>query len=185
MLGETFGIWRGASILGGFLGVILVLQPTSVQFDLYMFLGLFSAFLYALTQIVTRKYCKKEDPVAMSYWLTITFFITGLIGMIFLWLFPSVIGIDFINRASSILSLTPLLIITLIGVCIVIVHYALSAAYQNAPASLLGPLEYAYLPMAVAGGYFFYDEIPSFTAFIGMVMIVIAGLIVAWRKDAF
>ncbi len=184
MLGETFGIWRGISIVGGFVGVILVLQPTSVEFDSYMILALFSAFLYALTQVVTRKYCKKEDPVAISYWLTITFFATGLFGMIALWLLPSMNGINFVNRPNVTLPLAPLLILSFIGVCSVIVHYALSAAYQNAPASLLGPLEYVYLPLALVGGYFFYDEIPNFTAFIGISIIIVAGLIVAWRKDA-
>lgn len=184
MLGETFGIWRTVSLLGGFIGVILILQPTSIDFDPLMILALLSAFLYALTQVFTRKYCKKEDPTAMSCWLTITFFITGATGSIVLWLFPNFVGEVFINRPNVLLSQTPFLIVCFLGLCSIILHYALSAAYQNAPSSLLGPLEYIYLPLAAIGGFLFFDEIPNLTAFIGVGIIVIVGLIVAWRKDA-
>jgi len=184
LLGETFGIWRATSLVGGFIGVILILQPTSVAFDSYMLLALFSAFLYALTQVVTRKYCKKENPAAISYWLTITFLVTGIIGMFTLWLLPSLIGNDFINRENFALPINPLLALIFIGFCSIIIHYCLSAAYQNAPASILGPLEYVYLPLAVVGGYIFYDEIPNLMALTGILIIIIAGLIVAWRKDA-
>jgi len=184
ILGETFGIWRSTSLIGGFVGVILVLQPTSVDFDSFIILGLLSAFLYALTQVVTRKYCKKEDPVALSFWLTVTFLMTGLVGFLVLWFFPSLIGTSFVDRPSIILPASVTLLILILGVCSIIVHYALSAAYQNAPSSILGPLEYTYLPLAVIGGYLFFDEIPNLTAFIGIAIIIVAGVIVAWRKDA-
>lgn len=184
MLGETFGIWRSTSLVGGFVGVILILQPTSVEFDSHMILALLSAFLYALTQVVTRKYCKKEDPAAISCWLTITFLFSGCAGMLVLWLLPSLLDTSFINRPTVTMPLLPFLALTFIGVCSIIIHYCLSAAYQNAPSSLIGPLEYIYLPLAAVGGYFFYNEIPNLTALIGILIIIAAGLIVAWRKDA-
>ena len=61
-------------------------------------------------------------------------------------------------------------------------HLALAAAYQNAPASLVGPLEYLYLPITIFGGYFFFDEIPKTNALIGIAIIITAGLIIAWRE---
>lgn len=184
MLNETFGIWRATSLISGFVGVILILQPTSIEFDPFMILALLSAFLYALTQVVTRKYCRKEDPSALSYWLTITFLFTGVCGIAVIWLLPSLAGTKFINRSFVIMDWTPLLILGFLGISSIVVHYTLSAAYQNAPSSLLGPLEYIYLPMAVAGGYFFYDEIPNLSAFIGIIIIIAAGIIITWRKDS-
>ena len=183
MLGETFGIWRATSLVAGFIGVMLILQPTSVEFDPLLILSVLSAFLYALTQVVTRKYCKREDPIALSCWLTITFLITGLIGIIVLWTFPTLQGTEFINRSNVQLPLIPFLIICFLGVCSIVIHYALSAAYQNAPSSILGPLEYIYMPLAVIGGLLFFDEIPNKTALLGITIVVVAGLIVAWRKE--
>lgn len=183
MLGETFGLWRTISLIGGFIGVLLVLQPNSAEYDPFILLAILSAFLYALTQVATRKYCKKEDPTAMSFWLTVTFLITGIIGIIVLWAINPLIGTEFINRPTVTLAWLPLLIIALLGISNIIVHYTLSAAYQNAPSSLIAPLEYIYLPIAAIGGYFFYKEVPNLMALIGIVLIIIAGLIVAWRKD--
>nr|CAA6830928.1 MAG: Unknown protein [uncultured Thiotrichaceae bacterium] len=61
-------------------------------------------------------------------------------------------------------------------------HFSLAAAYQNAPASLVAPLEYLYMPLAILGGYVFFDEIPHATAIVGIVIIISAGLIIAWRE---
>lgn len=184
MLGEKFGLWRTISLIGGFIGVLLVLQPNSTEYDPAILLALLSAFLYALTQVVTRKYCKKEDPTAISFWLTITFLITGILGMTTLWLVNPLVGEAFINRPTVSLAWLSLAVISFLGISNVIVHYTLSAAYQNAPSSLIAPLEYIYLPIAALGGYFFYDEVPNFMALIGIIIIIVAGLIVAWRKDA-
>jgi len=183
MLGERFGVWRTGSLIGGFIGVVLILQPTSTEFDPMMFIALCSAFLYALTQVVTRKYCKREDPTAMSCWLTITFLTTGAIGSLVLWLYPALVGDAFINRSNTLLPQTLFLIVCFLGLCSIVLHYSLSAAYQNAPSSLLGPLEYVYLPLAALGGYVYFNETPNLIAFLGIGIIVIAGLIVAWRKD--
>lgn len=184
MLNERFGLWRTVSLIGGFIGVVMVLQPNSASYDPIILLSLLSAFLYALTQVVTRKYCKKEEPTALSFWLTITFLFTGFVGMVIVWLSPSINGVEFINRPNVLLDWYPLVIISLLGISNIIVHYSLSAAYQNAPSSLLGPLEYTYLPIAAIGGYVFYNEIPNTTAIIGILIIIGAGLIVAWRKDS-
>lgn len=183
MLNETFGLWRAMSLVAGFIGVLLILQPSSTAYDPAMLLALLSALLYALTQVVTRKYCKHEDPTSLSFWLTITFLMTGLTGMLILWIFPSLTDVHFVNRPSVFLPLSTMLIILFLGACSIVVHYTLSAAYQNAPSSLLGVLEYIYMPIAVAGGYLFFDEVPNKIAFIGIAIIVVAGMIVAWRKD--
>jgi len=184
MLGETFGIWRTASLIAGFIGVLMIIQPHSVEFDPFLILGVISSFLYALTQVVTRKYCKNENPIALSYWLAITFMLTGLIGIAVFWLMPSLAGSEFLNRPTATIPSNIFLLICIVAMCSIVMHFAMSAAYQNAPSSLIAPLEYTYLPIAVVGGYIFYNEIPNTMAFIGLTIIIIAGLVVAWRKDA-
>lgn len=184
LLGEKFGRWRLFSLIAGFIGVLLVLQPNSKEFEPLTLLALVSAFFYAMTQVITRKYCKNEQPIALSCWLTITFLVTGLLGMLILWLIPSLNGSSFLDRPSSMMPLIPFLLLCFVSVCSIAMHFALSAAYQNAPSSIIAPLEYLYLPLVMLGGYFFYDEIPNSMAILGIVCIISAGLIVAWRKDA-
>jgi drug/metabolite transporter (DMT)-like permease len=182
MIGETLGIWRLISVVSGFIGVMLILQPTSSQFDPILILPVICAFLYALTQVFTRKYCKNENPLAISYWLTVTFMISGLIGLIITWLLPVPAETGFLTRPATLIPVIPTLVIAAIAVGSLIMHFALASAYQNAPASLVAPLEYLYLPLTILGGYFFFDEIPQSSAIAGIGIIIAAGLIIAWRE---
>ena len=183
MLKEKIGVWRLTSVVSGFIGVLLILQPTSAAFEWVLILPVICGFLYALTQVVTRKYCKDEDPLALSFWLTVTFFISGLIGVLVLFSLPTMQDPGFMTRPVILLDWNKTLVLIVIGAASLIMHFALAAAYQNAPGSLVGPLEYLYLPIAVIGGYFFFDEVPKVSALIGIFIIISAGLIIAWREQ--
>lgn len=183
MLKENVGVWRLTSVISGFLGVLLILQPTSSTFEWVLVLPVICGFLYALTQVVTRKYCKDEDPLALSFWLTVAFFISGLIGVLVLLSLPAIQDPGFMTRPAIFISWDKTLVLIVIGAASLVMHFALAAAYQNAPGSLVGPLEYLYLPIAVIGGYFFFDETPKLSALIGIAIIISAGLIIAWREQ--
>ena len=183
MLKENVGVWRLTSVVSGFIGVLLILQPTSEAFEWVLILPVVCGFLYALTQVVTRKYCRDEDPLALSFWLTVTFLISGVIGLLYLFLVPAMNDSSFLSRPMSLLAWDKTVVLIVIAAASLLMHFALAAAYQNAPGSLVGPLEYLYLPIAVIGGYVFFDEVPEIYALIGIAIIVIAGLIIAWREQ--
>jgi len=182
MLKETIGIWRISSAVGGFIGVLLILQPDFSQLDPMIFLPVVCGFAYALTQAYTRKYCKNEDPIAVSFWLTFMFLQSGLLGLIVLSFIPAVPDPGFLSRPLVMLPLPQLF--TLIGIAIssVIMHFSIAAAYQNAPATLIAPLEYLYLPIAIIGGYLFFDETPNSIGLLGVFIVIAAGLIITWRE---
>ena len=175
-------IWRILSVVIGFIGVLLILRPDSADFVPTMLMPVASGFFYALTQVYTRKYCKQEDPLAISYWLTFTFMFMGLIGMLMVHLLADGSSTHFLNHSAMITTLVPTLIIIAIGIGSLIMHFAITAAYQNAPASLIAPLEYMYLPMAVIGGMIWLDETPTLSALVGIAIIISSGLIIAWRE---
>lgn len=182
MLKERIGIWRLSSVLVGFAGVVLIVQPDPATFDLMSVLPVICAFFYALTQVFTRKYCKHENPVAMSFWLTAVFLVSGILGVMGLALLPEVPEPDFLTRPLISLPMVALLVLVAVSIGSVAMHFALAAAYQNAPASLVSPLEYLYLPAAIVGGYLFFDEVPNAMALAGTVIIIMAGLTIAWRE---
>ncbi len=88
ILKEQIGIWRITSAIGGFIGVLLILQPDFSQLDPMIFLPVVCGFVYALTQVYTRKHCKNEDPIAISFWLTVMFLQSGLLGLFILSFIP-------------------------------------------------------------------------------------------------
>lgn len=182
MLKEQIGIWRITSAVGGFIGVLLILQPDPEQLDPMLFLPVVCGFVYALTQVYTRKHCKNEDPMAVSFWLTVMFLQSGLLGLIVLSFIPAVPDPGFLTRPMIVLPTTQLLALVVIAVSSVIMHFSIAAAYQNAPATLVAPLEYLYLPIAILGGYLFFDETPNGISLLGVIIVIAAGLIITWRE---
>lgn len=183
LLSEQVGVWRLTSVVSGFIGVLLILQPTSTEFEWVIIFPVICGFLYALTQVVTRKYCKNEDPLALSFWLTTAFLISGLFGLLVLIAMPVVDNPGFLTRPTTLVAWDKMIVLVIIAAASLLMHFALAAAYQNAPGSLVGPLEYLYLPIAVIGGYLFFDEIPKLSALVGIAIIITAGLIIAWREQ--
>ena len=74
------------------------------------------------------------------------------------------------------------LLIVLAGLFGVFGQLLMTYSYRYAEASMIAPLNYSNLIMAVILGYVFFDEIPSFSVWIGAPLVVGAGLIILWRE---
>jgi drug/metabolite transporter (DMT)-like permease len=184
ILKEKVGLFRISFAFIGFFGVVLVLQPGTTEFEPALLWPLGCGFSYALTNTYTRKYCLEENPLALSFWLSVLFAVIGLIGMIgfsFSTIGPE--GSNFVNHPPLMPDPTVLGVAVGIGICSIAMHFFLATAYQNAPASLLAPLEYVYLPLVIFGGIFFFGEQPTSTAYLGIAVIVFSGIVIAWREQ--
>jgi S-adenosylmethionine uptake transporter len=63
-----------------------------------------------------------------------------------------------------------------------IVGYCISQAYRMADAATVAPFEYVGLPLAIFWGWLIWDELPSPVTFLGIVLILGAGLFVFLRE---
>ena len=61
-------------------------------------------------------------------------------------------------------------------------YVLLSRAYQIAPASLVAPFDYCYLPMATIMAWLMWDEAPSLATLTGMALIIASGLYLGARE---
>ena len=61
-------------------------------------------------------------------------------------------------------------------------HGLLIHAFESAPASVLAPLGYAEMIMAVAVGYLWFGDFPDAMTWLGIAIIASAGLYVGWRE---
>lgn len=181
MLQEKAGMWRIGAVIAGFIGVLLILRPDSAAFEWTMLVPVLGGLFYALTQVYTRKHCKNETAIAIAYWMTIAFILLGLVGILMIWVWPPVEA-NFLTHPLTGFNFTVGWVILGIGLCSLTMHFALASAYQNAPASLIGPMEYMYLPLAVIGGVIFLDETPTDSSLVGITIIIAAGLVIAWRE---
>jgi drug/metabolite transporter (DMT)-like permease len=70
-----------------------------------------------------------------------------------------------------------------IGLTTALGHYLLIQAFERAPASLLAPLGYSEMVMAVAIGYFGFGDLPDRWTWLGIAIVVGSGSYVLLREE--
>lgn len=151
----------------GFLGVLIVAQPTGDLVNFGAISGIISAFLEAFLMVQGRKLTRINSNTAIVFYYGLfAAFISG-ITMPFYWIPP-----------------TPhdwTVLITL-GIGGGIGQYLITMAYRHAPAGVLSPLIYSSLLWSMTFGYFLFNEIPSFNLFWGAPLIIAAGFLVVMKR---
>jgi len=185
-LGETVGPKRWAAIGLGFVGVLIMVRPGTAAFQPASLLPLVSAFCYAGMHIMTRRIGGTESAATMAFYIQIMFIIVcAAMGLTVGWgqfgdqTDPS---LAFLLRAWEWPLLSDLPVFLLIGAGTAFAGYLISQAYRVAEASFVAPFEYLALPMAVVWGMVIFDEFPGLTDYLGMALILAAGLFMVWRE---
>jgi len=185
VLGERVGPRRIMAIICGFTGTLLMLKPGTDAFKLVGLMPIGAAFCYASTILVTRKLCREESPVTLTYAVSVVFLSLGTVGI------TVFSGGTFSELATSWPYLftgwnsVGLGIFAIIAFCSCLNMFAnigLAKAYQTAEASWLAPFDYSYLIFATFWGVVMWDDLPDALSFIGMFLIAGAGIFVAWRE---
>ncbi|MFN3662130.1 DMT family transporter [Yoonia sp.] len=185
-LGETVGPRRWLAIGLGFVGVLIMVRPGTQAFQLASLLPLVSAFCYAGMHILTRRIGGTESAATMAFYIQIMFIIVcAAMGLTVGWgqfgdqTDPS---LAFLLRAWEWPLLSDLPVFLLIGAGTAFAGYLISQAYRVAEASFVAPFEYLALPMAVVWGMVVFDEYPGLSDYLGMALILSAGLFMVWRE---
>ena len=167
ILGEKVG-WRRWSAIGvGFVGVLIILQPSGGVFDPWAIVPLVSAVMFAVYGLLTR-YAGRRDRTATS------FFWTGVTGAIAM----TAIGIWYWEPMS------PPDRIWMGALCLTgaLGHWLLIRCYEAAEASAVQPFAYFQLVFASAMGMAVFGETLRINVAVGAAIIVAAGLFTLWRE---
>lgn len=159
---------RGWFAVGmGFLGVLIVAQPTGDLISFGAICGIISAFLEAFLMVQGRKLTLFNSNTAIVFYYGIFATIISGITMPYYWIPPT--PHDWVVLAT-------------LGLGGGIGQYLITMAYRHAPAGLLSPLIYSSLLWSMTFGYFLFNEIPSFNLFWGAPLIIAAGLMVVMKR---
>ena len=151
------------AIFIGFIGVLIILRPTSSIFDPKALLPLITAFVLGFYQIITKKvsqYDKNETSL----------FYTSIIGIITMSLLASNFWLP-IDKSSY-------LMFSGIGIFFSLGLYFQIIALSKARASIIQPFHYTLIFWAIIFGYIFYNDIPDMFTIIGAVTITCSGIFV-------
>lgn len=185
-LREHVGPWRWAAIAVGLIGVLVMIRPGTAAFTPVALLPLLAAAGYAGLHTMTRKLGIGEKAVTMAFYIQITF-VTFSAGM------GLAVGdgrfdpdndasLGFLLRAWVWPEAGDLVFFLLAGIGTGFGGLLISQAYRLCEAALVAPLEYAAMPMAIAWGLFMFGEWPDPVAWVGISMILGAGITMIIRE---
>lgn len=168
LLGETIGPRRWLAVACGFVGVLLIAQPTAAGWDLGVLAAAGSAFTGALVAIWLRKLGRSEKPVAIGlYYNSLGSLVCCAWVLASGWLTP---------RGGD------LVLFLAFGVGCGLQQWLLTVSFRYAEASLLAPFEYLAMIFAAAVGFVLWQEVPALTTWIGGAVIAASGLFIFRRR---
>jgi S-adenosylmethionine uptake transporter len=192
MLGERVGPLRLGAVVVGFVGVIIMQRPwagteTLQASRLVLLMPIIAALTYALNQLLTRKLGVKAKASVLSVYIQAVFIVVSLGFFLIAGDGRFAAGsenasIQFLLRAWVWPPQRDMLVFAGLGLNAAIIGYALSQAYRMADAATVAPFEYIGLPLAVFWGLVIFGELPEWEVWIGMALIIAAGLFVFLRE---
>jgi len=166
-LGEKVSRSQWIAVSIGFIGVLIIVRPGGALFTPVAMLALGAALSFSVYQLVTRKLSGVDSSTTSN-------FISGVISSLvtsailpFFWQMPDLWhGLWMIG----------------LGISALASHLLMTRAYDYAPPSLLAPFTYAQLIFAGLIGYLLFGHIPDNYALLGITIICISGMMVAWGQ---
>lgn len=163
VLGERVRLKQYLAVLVGMAGMLLIVRPGSTLSPIGCGLMLVAAFCYAMVQLLTRKLTHRVISEQQFFYAAIT---CAPMGFAVLWLFWPQVWPD----THDVIELL------LMGLCGGAGQYLLIYAFKSVPASILAPINYFQLVLAVIFSQLIFEQTPTLLSLAGIVLIAAAGL---------
>ena len=171
LLGETVGWRRRMAVAIGFIGVVLIIDPSTGNWlNKGVLLGLASPFFGALMLLSLRRLGQTDHPSTTALWYNI-------IGAAVFFGVSVSLDIAWPDKADI------FVLLCLIGVMSSFQQFFLAHSYKLAPASVLAPLRYLSVPFGVGASVIFFDEILTPSFFIGTAILISASFFILKRTQ--
>ena len=176
VLGEEVGHRRLIACVVGFIGTLMVVQPSFAEVGLPALLPMAVAVVFALFMLVTRQIAQQVDPIALQA-------VSGAIASGILLLVMLLVGADTGDMAlvAPPVDLWPVLLV--IGVIGTMAHLLMTWALKFAPSATLAPMQYLEIPFATIIGWLFFRDFPNGLAALGIAVTIATGLYIVYREQ--
>ena len=178
VLGEEVGSRRLIACAVGFIGTLLVVQPSFAEVGWPALLPLVVAVNFAMFMLVTRQIAKQTDPIGLQA-------VSGVMAVVILgpvlWASQSS-GISALQITQVSGSETALL--ATIGVLGTLAHLLMTWSLRFAPSATLAPMQYLEIPVATIIGFIVFSDLPNGLAATGICITIASGLYIVLRERA-
>jgi drug/metabolite transporter (DMT)-like permease len=166
-LGEKIYIYRTLALILGFSGMLVIIRPGFVDISIGVYMVLFSALLWSINIIITKKISKDDSAITILAYQSIFMSLLSFFIVLFFWEMPS---------------LKTFIYLILAAMCGTVLHLTLNHAFKLVDVSMTQPYSFLNLVFASIIGYFVFDEIPDLYTWIGALIIFTGVLIISYRE---
>ena len=168
LLKEKVGVWRWSAVALGFAGILVIAQPGGGHFPLYgALVALGGAFMIALISIQIADLGRTDKPLTIVFYFAL--FTTPLAAL----------SLPFVMTAHD---AGDWLLLLGIGLAGALGQLLLTAALRFGKVASVIVMDYSALFWATLYGWLLFGMLPPATTWFGVPLIVIAGLVIAWRE---
>lgn len=178
VLKEEVGMRRLCACLVGFLGTLLVVQPSFATVGWPALLPVFVAANFSVFMLITRQIAKETDPIGLQA-------VSGVMAVIIM------APLIWIGSAVGFGPLAPILpdgyqwfLLISIGALGTLAHLLMTWSLRYAPSATLAPMQYLEIPFATLLGWLIFADLPNTLASIGIMITMLAGLYIILREQA-
>ena len=162
-------------VLIGFVGVLLISEPWSADPKAEVFLVVISALSYAFFQLLTRATSSKAGTLTV---VTVQHLALSIIsGVVILYNFKVTHPGSRFSHITKNYSFENLILIFICGLIVLCFSFASANAYRKTYSRKIAPLEFVAIPSGVIWSYIIWNDVPSVSAFGGILIIFMVGLV--------
>jgi len=167
-LSEKVGIKRWSAVAIGFIGMLFIVRPAFEEMNFYYVFPVIFSLGFANVAISIRSLSKTEPNYLIAFYFSILSLFVGLGTIVNGWIWP-----------------TPYeaFLFALLGLAGGIANLLLTQSYRLADASLVTPIKYLSLVVAIVAGYFIFSEAPKVMTLFGAGLIVVSSFIIFRREE--
>ncbi len=167
--GEQVRWRRWLAVVAGFIGMLLVVQPTGNSLGWPALLALASTFGVAFRDLLTRRLPAEVPSTVVAFGTVLTTTLTG--------------GGIWLVQPGADITLQPLLACAAAAVLVAAGNVAIVIAFRHVETSLVSPYRYTVIVWAVLSGYLVFGDVPTSMSWAGIGLIVGSGLYTLYREQ--
>ncbi len=170
LLGEKFGWYKSIAVISGFIGILFIMEPWSVDFNIIILLPVIAALGYSLARVTALNFTSDTPtPIINLYGQVSTMFCSILLVLIF-------------NMWQNFNNLYDIFILFIMGLAGGTGTLLLIYGSRKAELSKIMPFDYIEIFFALILGWIFFREWPVDKLFPGAIFIIFGGLIIYFRQ---
>ena len=164
---EKVYMYRILALVIGFIGMLIIVRPGIVDFNIGTIMILISLTFWSLIIIVSKFVSKDDSPITMVTYQYTLMTIFALPLAIYFWQMPSLQSLIFVFIGA---------------ISGTILHLSLALSYKYAELSVTQPVWFSGLIFGSAFGFFVFNETPDVWTWIGGIVVFSSVLLITYNE---